>query len=96
MPGQWLDSEYAGDGGCWPGFSAGIYQLQMRLYKEGLKQEYREEGRAEGMTEGRISAWASSALKVGEAMGVGLHQALDILGVPGEEREAVLHLIGNA
>ena len=48
------------------------------------------EGRAEGLAEGKAEARLSSVKSLMENMNLTLENTLDILGIKGDEREAVL------
>ena len=51
------------------------------------------EGRAEGLAEGKTEARLSSVKSLMENMSLTLENALDILGIKGEERKAVIEEI---
>lgn len=68
-------------------------RVHMGDLMEAYLLEYREELRAEAIAEGRAEADARSTARIMKAMDISAQAAMEVVGVPEDEQEAVLALV---
>ena len=65
-------------------------------YNEAEAMElFREDGREEGRVEGRAETITVHAARVMDKLGLSAEQALDLLGVPEEDRKGIIKLMSD-
>ena len=67
----------------------------MELFREDGREEGRAEGREEGRVEGRAETITVHAARVMDKLGLSAEQALDLLGVPEEDRKGIIKLMSD-
>ena len=66
-------------------------ERETRLYHERLKKRATEEG----LEQGRISTYAETTRSLKASMGFSAERAMDTLGVPADQRQAVSELLAS-
>ena len=70
-------------------------ERETRLYHERLKKRATEEGLEQGLEQGRIATYAETTRSLKDSMGFSAERAMDTLGVPDDQRQAVSELLAS-